>query len=163
MKLVLFRHATRSPYDAGDSSLSVHGHAQAEALPTQLSPNGALPVPTRLLVSPKRRAKETFTPLSRATELPLEIEKRLDERRQNESGTEFKNRIVALVDELAKRSAASDCVFLCSHLDWLEAAMIHLPHDLSELEASVGWSAADFKIFKLEDGIWKSKGKGHVP
>lgn len=162
MKLVLLRHATRSPYDGGDSSLSTKGRAQSEEFVAHVAPRGALPVPTRLVVSPKKRAKETLTPLSHSTHLPLEIESRLDERHQTETSREFMDRITSVFTDLEARANDGGCVYLCTHLDWLEGAMIVLNHDLSELEASLGWSTAEYKVFRLEDGIWKSKAKGHV-
>ncbi|MES2965518.1 MAG: phosphoglycerate mutase family protein [Bdellovibrionota bacterium] len=163
MKLVLLRHATRSPYDGGDSALSTKGLAQAEALVGQVSPQGSLPAPTRLISSPKRRAKQTLTPLSHALHVSLEIEERLDERRQVETGKEFQQRIDGLLEELSNESTHEACVWLCTHLDWLETAMIAMTHDLSEIEASIGFNTAEYKVFRLEDGIWKSKAKGHVP
>ena len=163
MKLVLLRHATRSPYDSGASSLSTKGRAQSEDLVAQIAPHGPLPVPTRLLVSPKRRAKETLTPLSQALHLPLETEIRLDERRQNETAPEFHSRIVSLFAELEADPKNGECVYLCTHLDWLETAMIEMNHDLSDLDASLGWSTAEFKVFRYEDGTWKTKAKGQIP
>jgi broad specificity phosphatase PhoE len=127
-----------------------------------VAPRGNIPAPSRLLASPKRRAKETLTPLSHALHLPLEIDGRLDERHQTETGGEFQDRIVSVFSDLEAQASDEGCVYLCTHLDWLEGAMIALNHDMSELEASLGWSTAEYKIFKLEDGIWKSKAKGHV-
>lgn len=164
MKLVLLRHATRSPYDGGDSSLSTKGRAQAEDLVEQLAPRGPLPHPSRLIASPKRRAKETLTPVSHALHLPLDVDTRLDERHQNETPGEFRARIEELFREL--ESAAADgasCVWLCTHLDWIEAAMIAMTHDLNEIEASMGWSAAEYKVFRFEDGVWWLKSKGQIP
>lgn len=163
MKLVLFRHATRSPYDGGDSVLSAKGRAQAEGIVGQISPQGPLPAPTRLLVSPKRRARETFTPLSNTLHIGLEVETRLDERSQVETGGEFRERIESLFSDLEVLVSPNSCVWLCTHLDWIEAAMVTMNHDLNDLEASVGWSAAEYKVFRLEDGIWKSKAKGSIP
>jgi len=163
MKLVLLRHATRSPYEGGDSGLSTKGLAQAEKIAELVAPRGPLPQPTRLLVSPKRRAKETLSPTSQALHVPLEIETRLDERHQPETSKEFRTRIVKLLNGLEENADPSACVWMCSHLDWLEAVMVVMNHDMNDIEASLGWSAAEYRVFKLEDGIWKSKLKGNVP
>jgi phosphohistidine phosphatase SixA len=63
MHIVLFRHAEREPMRATNPPLTAQGMRQAQAL-ALLVKQGGLPAPTRLLVSPKLRTQQTFTPLS---------------------------------------------------------------------------------------------------
>lgn len=162
MKLVLLRHATRSPYENDGDSLSRAGLAQAEDLITHLAPQGSLPAPTRLLVSPKRRAKETLQPLSEAIQLQLEIDPRLDERHSFESGKVFEERVRSILDDTVENASEDETIYLCSHSDWLEMALMVLPHDLSDLDASYGFSPCEYRVFRRHDGIMKSKMRGHV-
>jgi broad specificity phosphatase PhoE len=162
MKLVIFRHASRSPFGAGDSLSSV-GLAQAEDLA-----QAKLPEPTHIFVSPKKRAQQTLAPLAQVTGLAPTIDRRLDERRQNESMPDFEARVrsfLAEMESLARNSSAdtSLCAFACSHLDWLELAMILLPSDLSEREMSLSWATAEYKIFEFADGLWLSQACGVIP
>jgi broad specificity phosphatase PhoE len=157
MKLVMLRHGARSPHDFGDSSLNADGRAQAEALKSAIAPQGPLPQPTVLVASPKRRAKETLTPLANALQIGLTIDQRLDERHQNENMKEFEKRVLTLLDgltnQLAKSSGAREtCVFLCSHLDWLELALALLPTDLRSTD--VNWTNCEYRVFRWQDGIW---------
>lgn len=165
MKIVLFRHATRSAHGLGDSPLSAEGLAQAENLPSFLAPNGPLPKPTHLFCSPKQRARQTLAPLSQKENLELAIDPRLDERHQNESGLDFETRILDLLKDVEALSEAhpEPCVYLCSHLDWLEAVLVLIPSDLSDLEIAGSWSTAEFRIFKIQAGVWTLKSGGGIP
>lgn len=182
MKVVLFRHATRSIQGLGDCPLSAEGLAQAENIPAFLTPQGPLPKPTHLFCSPKKRAQQTLQPLAENQALPLKIDPRLDERHQNESGADFETRIRSLIEDVASLShrslsgeaadapalssadSAEACVYLCSHLDWLETALVLLDSDLSDLEIASGWATAEFRIFRVqEDGLWALKSGGGIP
>lgn len=169
MKLVLLRHATRSAMDleagpAGESPLNTIGLAQAEDLLNHVHPKGPIPAPTRLLVSPKLRAKQTLTPLSRETGLSLEIESRLDERNSNESLRDFNARVVQLFEDLcgSKAEASNEVLYLCSHLDWLEAACLLWPTNMSERESSMPFSPLDYLVFRLRDGLLNTVSRGSV-
>lgn len=173
MKLVLLRHATRSALDfemgpAGESPLSTIGLAQAEDLLNHVHPKGPLPAPTRLFASPKLRARQTLTPLSRESGLSLDIEPRLDERSSDESARDFHARVVDLFEDLRTQAAttndeaSNETVYLCSHLDWLEAALTLWDTNLSEREASVPWSPLDYQVFRFRDGILNSIRRGSV-
>jgi len=177
MKAVLFRHATRSLQGLGDAQLNAAGLRQAEDLASGLSPQGPLPLPTHLMCSPKRRARQTLAPLSARTQLPLIIDERLDERRQGESTREFENRVRSLTEEILSSNPQSSnpqtfletnnegrdpCVFLCSHLDWLETAMALVPSDMSDVEIAAPWTTAEFRVFRIEGGLWMYKGGGVI-
>ena len=155
----MLRHGARSPHDFGDSSLNADGRAQAEALARAISPQGPLPAPTALASSPKRRAKETLAPLAAALQLRLTVDQRLDERHQNETMKEFEARIRALLDELAS-GGRDTCVYLCSHLDWLELALALLPSDLRDTD--VNWTNCEYRVFRWQDDLWSLVSNGTV-
>ena len=160
MKLVLLRHATRSPFEGGDCSLNQVGAQQAEDLLTHIAPQGRLPRPTRLISSPKRRAKETVKPLGASELIQPEIEPRLDERRQNETSREFEGRVRDYLNDITK--GHESCIYLCTHHDWLEAAILAMPHDLPELESSRGFSTAEYRVFEVIEGLFQFKAQGVV-
>jgi phosphohistidine phosphatase SixA len=171
MKLVLLRHASRSQQGPGDHGLSDAGHAQAEALIRHVSPSGSLPAPTRILSSPKLRARSTVEPLCTAFHKTLEIDKRIDEQSHSESLTEFENRVRLLIDELTENAGrgslfrsetAEECLYIVSHLDWLEAALLALPTDLSDRDAMATWVTLEYRAFRFHDGIFKWVQTGHV-
>lgn len=170
MKLVLLRHATRSAFDqelgpAGESPLNAIGLAQAEDLISHLAPKGVLPAPTRLLVSPKLRARQTLTPLARECALELEIDQRLDERKNAESLRDFNERVRAFFEVITEGAASGDksVVYACTHFDWLEAAALLWPTNFSERESSASWSPLEYQIFRLTDeGLLNTVSRGHV-
>lgn len=170
MKLVLLRHATRALNGLGDQSLNAIGKRQADDLLLRVSPNGPLPTPTRLVVSPKKRTQESLLPLAEAFHLQLEIDVRLDERRQVEAFTEFEARVAAVISELSEGAPRGSlfankerepAVYLCSHFDWLEAAILSLP---ITGEAHVGsWATMEYRVFRFQNDGWVAKDSGFVP
>ena len=158
--MILLRHATRSALGVSDNSLNSVGEAQAQKLVKHLVPHGPLRVPTKLLASPKIRARETLDPLARAIHVPLEIDDRLDERNSGESLEHFEERIVSLINELTDEQ--NGCALLCTHLDWLEHAMVLMPSDMTELETSAGWVTAEYRAFDINDGLWSLTTEGAV-
>lgn len=160
MKVVLLRHATRESQDFGDSPLSIGGQGQAQELVERARALAQLPSPTALRPSPKRRARETLAPLSNATGLALDVDPRLDERHQNESAKEFEERVREVIRELDESDSSDGaCVYLCTHLDWLEMAMALIASDLREPESSLPWSTAEYRIFEVERGLWKFRAR----
>jgi broad specificity phosphatase PhoE len=168
MKVVILRHATRSPSGMGDSPLNATGLLQARKLATELlSPLGPLPHPTHLWASPKTRAQQTLTPLSETTGLELRTDVRLDERHQDETTQEFTKRIREILSEVSRLSSTPEtCVYLCSHLDWLEEAMPLLDSDMNDHETAMPFSTAEFRIFRLQGELgrqlWKLKTRGRA-
>lgn len=158
MKLLLIRHATRSLHGLGDVSLNSQGQRQAEYL-AQMVSQGLLPTPSHLFSSPKKRAQETFASLSLSSQIPVKVDERLDERRQNESAQEFEARVRSFLDELTPDESGTPkfegCAMICSHLDWLELAMVLLPSTLSDLEMAASWSNAEYRLFRFNDGLWE--------
>lgn len=157
MKLVLLRHATRAGFSSGASGgeipLTAVGLAQAEDLIGYLTPKGPLPTPTRIMASPRLRARQTLTPLSKELAVELEIEPRLDERHSDESASAFQQRMKSLFDDLCLKKSHTDqeVVYLCTHMDWLEAVSSAWPTDLSEREASTPWTPLEFQVFRLSE------------
>jgi broad specificity phosphatase PhoE len=158
MKVILLRHAARDfAQGTGDSALSSMGRSQAQYLTTLVAPRGSLPAPAALLASPKKRTRETLAPLSALHELKIETEARLDERLQNETSRDFNIRIASFLTDIQKNLSnvpADSAIYICSHADWLEAVLPLLASDLSETEAALGWSNAEYKIFRVENSIW---------
>lgn len=162
MKLVLLRHATRSPYESGDAQLTTFGLSQAEKLATMIAPQGPLPQPTHLISSPKKRALQTLSPLSQATGLSLAIDPRLDERKNIETLEEFEARIDAVFRDCSAKDTSDReaCIYLCTHLDWLESALSIFSSDLSDIDAARGFSPCEYLVFKVEGGMCYSKARG---
>lgn len=169
LKVILLRHAARSAHGLGDTSLNAIGQRQAQELTGLLAPQGPLPIPTDLITSPKKRARETLQPLSAAVSLDLKIDARLDERHQNETGAEFKTRVAQALSELGAQAKADvlkpgtreATIYLCSHLDWLEIAMLLAPSDSRLDEDAANWSNAEYRIFRIaKDGLWTLTGHG---
>jgi len=163
MKVLFIRHGTRSLHGLGDVSLNSQGQRQAEHL-AQLVAQGQLPSPSHLLSSPKKRACETLESLSLATQIPVTIDPRLDERHQNESAREFEARVRSFLDEWTPAPVTSrkseGCAIICSHLDWLELAMVLIPSTLSETEMAASWANAEYRIFRYTDHLWELIGTG---
>lgn len=155
MKITLLRHGSRDLTIGSDGGLNESGREQAASLTTRLQPQGNLPPPTHLDCSPKRRARETLTPLSEHLGLKLNIEPLLDERQSSESSVEFRQRIRKFLESLREKYTSRDVVYLCTHADWLEEALAILPSDLSEFEAQSGFACGELKSFELKDGIWE--------
>ena len=159
MTLILMRHATRNFND--DDSLSSEGHRLATTLAQVLKNRGH--VPTRLYCSPKQRTRQTLKPVSDTIVVKVEIDPRLDERDNQESVQEFENRIRQFLNA-AREKAASDekspklpreTWLACSHLDWLEAAVLDLASDENDFERAEPWAPMAIRIYNFEDGIWK--------
>ena len=155
MHVVLLRHATRDLQSPDDGKLSELGFQQAEELIEKIAPQGALPEPSVLIASPKRRARETLHPVASHLALPLVVSHALDERKNDETGSEFIVRIKKWVESLRNDFASDEVIWACSHADWLESIMDVIPCDLEEWEKVMPFSPAQFRVFKIEDGIWK--------
>jgi phosphohistidine phosphatase SixA len=163
MKVVLLRHAARPAHDPGDCSLTTYGLAQAEALARAIVPQGDLPMPTRLLASPKKRAQQTLVPLSQFTQVGLETDPRLDERRQNETQKEFDQRITVLIKDFSQPQPRPDsCVYLCSHFDWLQTASLLLPSDASPVDLERNWANCEYLVFRIANSLWELVRSGIV-
>ena len=160
MKFVLFRHAHKGVQPFDDPELSLPGFEQAAKL-VELVNQNALPIPTKLLVSPRRRTSQTFYPLSRNFSVPLEINNNLDQSASDENGADFKKRIENFLKGLSAVTDSRAVVFACTHYDWIEYAMplINCDSDLNSFEFS-HWSPTQFIEFDVAPGVWKFVRKG---
>lgn len=162
MKFVLFRHAHKgnSPYD--DPELSLQGFEQAARIVTVLGTTG-VPVPTHLLVSPKRRTSQTFYPLSKEYELHNQIRQELDQRGAQENANQFRNRVSDFLQRMQEFKPAHSVVYACTHYDWIEEAMtlINSDKDLNSFEFS-HWPPAQYVVFEMQGNLWKILRKGNV-
>lgn len=160
MKLILFRHAHKgfTPFD--DPELSLQGFEQSARL-VELIKQQLLPEPGSLLVSPKRRASQTFYPLSKQYNLKLDIQADLDQHSPLENAAEFRNRVQNFIHKMDAQSSSQNNIFVCTHYDWIEEAMtlINCDKDLNSFEFS-HWSPTQFVIFELQNKLWKFVGKG---
>lgn len=123
-EMVLFRHAKKS-YQIQDPELAPEGLKQAQSL-VQVVKKNELPLPQQLICSPKRRAQQTLARLHEELQIPLIAESALDERASDETRADFEGRIKHfLFKNLLFKKVP--CVYLCSHLDWLEAFALLAP------------------------------------
>jgi phosphohistidine phosphatase SixA len=158
-ELYIFRHAEKDISLDGDPSLSIRGFRQAENIAKSIEQK-TLPHPDRLYVSPKRRAKETFEPLQKMTDLILNINPDLDQRMYRENPKEFASRIRYFLEN--KISPSKDhTIYICTHSDWIEAlgwiAPIKNPIDFNELVLP----SAYYLHFHYEhDGNWNYISRG---
>lgn len=160
MNIVLLRHATRSAFlefGQSESSLNDVGRRQAEALVAHVQPHGRLPVPTQIFSSPKLRARQTVEPLSKALKLPVTIMPDLDERGDTESAAHFEQRLRALPSKLI-----GETIFLCTHLDVLEAASILWPTTMTPQQQAQAWSTLEYQEFTANEGVLEPKTRGRV-
>lgn len=170
MDLIILRHAEKNPGFAVDPSLSTHGLEQAEALAEILTmPRWGRP--HKLFASPKQRTQQTLRPLANKLGLPIEILPELDERRRDETGSDFQRRIDQLVDTVTestqihrKRSPTlSSSMIWCSHFDWIEEfrGRIDCEEDLLRTPYDQ-WSPGQFIVLRSLD-LWKVIGFGRAP
>ena len=163
LQIVLLRHATRSAA-LDDSPLNIIGLAQAKDFADFVQRGEKLPPPTRLLVSPKLRARQTLGPLSYATGLELETLDALDERRERESAESFEERVLSIISHLATACGQTqqEAIYLCTHLDVLEAAALLWPTDFSEHEGGLPWSTLEYQVFIFKDGVLEASDRGRI-
>lgn len=156
MHLILVRHGDK--LSGNDPSLSSHGEMQAQALARRLlSPDW--PAPTRLFVSPKKRTRETLTPLAQTLGLTIENEPRLHQRAYDESGADFRRRLQDLLNDLPENDPTS-CIVMCTHVDTLEELRSLLPGDALSIPRFDFWSTAQFAVLEGKDGLYTLKGGG---
>jgi exopolyphosphatase/guanosine-5'-triphosphate,3'-diphosphate pyrophosphatase len=147
MKLHIVRHARaakRSRWKGPDwmRPLTDEGRAQAQRLATTLRDAGA----KRLLSSPALRCRQTLAPLSLATGLPIEIDERLDDRRDAAKAFEA---LTALRGEPA---------VLCTHGDHVAALLAHLREDGADLEEEPACEKGSVWSFgRRGAGDWKAR------
>jgi len=147
MKLHLVRHARaekRSRWKGPDwmRPLDAAGRAQAQRLATALRESGA----KRLVASPALRCRQTLAPLALATGLPVEVDERLDERRDAAKAFEV---LAALGD---------DSAVLCTHGDHVAALLEHLRGEGADLEEELPCEKGSvWTLERRAAGPWKAR------
>lgn len=162
-EIVLFRHAEKASWTA-NPPLSARGHRQAQSI-VEYVQSKKLPPPQLILSSPRLRAEQTLAPLREALGIPMEQSLLLDERHGQERASDFESRVRKLITEELPKSKPT-CIYLVTHLDWIEVFSWMLPCTTS-FDESV-FSIAPAHYFHLtmpallnEPWILKSQGDIH--
>jgi phosphohistidine phosphatase SixA len=152
MKLVLFRHGEREKGGDSNPPLSGRGIKQANKLAV-LVQEGKLSSPHRLLCSPRLRTQMTFAAVAKEMAAPIQALSELDERQNSESAEQFQRRVKNF---LLQQNQLPGVAYLCTHLDWLEAAMFEIPcdTDLSQDRYMSSWLPGHFMIFEVNGDLW---------
>ena len=148
MKLFLLRHGDRSS-GYGDVPLSAEGQRQAQ----ELAERPALQTVNVILISPKMRTKQTVEPLADKLGIEVRIEAALDQRKSIETQSEFTSRVLAFLSSLPTSHAGHN-VLACSHSDWLQTAILHMPATRPDNAIHSFFSCGEFKTLVLKDGLW---------
>jgi phosphohistidine phosphatase SixA len=161
-EFVIFRHAQKSGWTA-DPELSSEGFRQAQLIVETVRKKG-LPKPDLLISSPRKRAHQTLQPLHETFQVPLHIHPGLDERNSPETGKDFENRVKLFLEtDLLTQNAA--CLYLCTHLDWLEVFGWAAPLELDIASDILHLPPAHYyhiQIDKVANAPWKIKKRGGI-
>jgi broad specificity phosphatase PhoE len=151
MKLLLMRHAERESLAHGTPLLTERGAQQAESL-QRLTLSGRLPKPSKLWASPQIRTQMTLTPTATSLGLSVQVKGELDERHHPEAAQDFRQRVQKFLLFCALQETT---IFLCTHLDWLEMAMLEIPSDTDLLQRKFqSWPPGQHMLFSIQDGLW---------
>lgn len=154
MRVLLFRHAEKDNFAASDPSLSSRGFKQAIKI-GDLIRLGTLPQPQRLLSSPKLRARQTFEKANEILgkdNLETQVLNELNERQASETMEQFERRVK---QALHKIETLSGTIFLVTHLDWIEEALVRIHSNVDLLSPQYQyWPPAQYMEFEIEDGLW---------
>lgn len=118
MKLILFRHAEKKNDGTINPPLTAQGQQQAQKLIAEVTQK-KIPRPQILMVSPRLRSQQTFSPLAENLKLKVTVSPLLDERTAKETREDFRRRIQELLALLQMDYPNDECVFLCTHHDWI--------------------------------------------
>ena len=159
MQIFLFRHAERENTGTENPPLSSRGHGQAQELAQQLRKKN-FPAAQKIFVSPKIRTHQTFIPFADAIGIELTMTPELDERQNSETGSQFTTRVRRFLSFLERQNGV---IFVCTHLDWIEEAMIAIPSETDLLsEKYQAWSPAQFLEFDIQEGLWHVLRAGRI-
>jgi phosphohistidine phosphatase SixA len=163
MNIVIFRHAQKGMLPFENPALSPEGFRQAEAL-SALVQEHKLPTPTEMWVSEKIRTRQTMQNIANTVRRPVVEKIELDLRQENETQKMFNSRVGVLVDSLSESSkgnAIAECIYICTHYDWIEEAMSLIPSDTDLASYQFAhWGPAQFANFEVKGGLWKFIHKG---
>ena len=159
MQILLFRHAERENTGIENPPLSARGQKQAQQIRALLEKK-SLPTPNKIFVSPKIRTQQTFSPLSEYSKIELQMTPELDERQTSESSSQMTGRVRRFLSFLERQSGV---LYVCSHLDWIEEALIAMPSSEDLLaEKYQAWAPAQFIEFDVHEGLWHLQKSGRV-
>jgi broad specificity phosphatase PhoE len=149
------RHAEKEMM-GDDPSLSTRGTQQAQGLVRALSTLGPR---IELLISPKHRTRQTLQPFAEKSAQSLKVENALDERRSGESSREFSQRVETFLDGLQKKSSAEKpgqegVVVICSHMDWLQHAVLYVASSEESDRIGLSWPCAHTVTFRCNASGW---------
>jgi phosphohistidine phosphatase SixA len=157
MKLVLFRHAEKANIGSGNPPLSEKGLGQARGL-WQLVNEKKLEPPQKILSSPKLRARQTFEVLAKNLSLDIQVFDELDERQNSENSSLFIQRVRRSLENLQQMNG---CIYVCSHVDWIEEALIQIPCDTDLNQAQyMAWPPGQYMEFEIQHELWHFSKKG---
>jgi len=126
--LILVRHGHRDNSKRElDNGLTDKGREQGQRIRRFFTDRFQLEDYSRglwLVSSPKLRCIETLQPLAKHVDRKVDIHPGLDEQTGRESALIFQNRVHAFLNEWTQ--SAMPLTVLCSHGDWLPAAVYHL-------------------------------------
>ena len=152
------------PFD--DPGLSPEGFTQSDLLPLTVQKHD-LPPATALWTSEKIRTHQTFKGLASALGIKTTKRAELNLRADFETQNMFQNRVQSLIDELtltSQKHSANDCIYLCTHYDWIEESMALIKCDKNLLNFEFSsWAPAQFIHFKTSETEWKFIKKGVQP
>ncbi len=154
--LIFMRHGVRS---FESDSLSVEGMHQAASLSGTLLTK-KVPLPDRLESSPKKRTQATLAGLASELGLRVQIDRRLDERSGGESEADFEVRVKEFLtdcDVWGAKAPTTSVRLVCSHLDWLESAILFVTSDENDFERSEPWPPLAIRAYNYDGGIWKRR------
>ena len=151
MVLILLRHAER--FSGADPDITDRGKAQALHFCRWLQDRVEQGQKVSLYASNKKRTQQTLAPIATALNLDINVEEDLDELKADENNSTF----YARTEQALNRCLEKDCDFLiaCSHIDWLENAVLSLPSDLSAPEQMPLLSPCELHEFHSQNGIWE--------
>jgi broad specificity phosphatase PhoE len=159
MHLTLLRHAERENTGVSNPPLNARGLKQAEKL-IQLVEAHQIPRPQRLFCSPKLRATMTLQKLHENLKLELVVSKELDERVNSETADQFSKRVKSF---LAQSAGRNENLIFCTHLDWIEEALIHIPSDADLLQDKYqNWGTGSYMTFAVSQDLWYLEKWGRI-
>ncbi|MFZ3231566.1 MAG: histidine phosphatase family protein [Pseudobdellovibrio sp.] len=164
MNIVLFRHGQKGLIPFEDPHLTEDGFKQSEAIALMVL-NGKLPKPSKLWASEKIRTSQTFQALSKKFEILANIKPELNLRSDLETQKAFRERAESLINYLSNLASTTasenESIYLCSHYDWIEEAMLLIPSDTDLTSSQFShWGPAQFIHFNAKNNIWHFIKKG---
>lgn len=153
MKLILFRHAEKSSDKSYDPPLSSYGQLQAKKLAQEIF-SKKLPKPHAFYVSSRVRTHQTFGEAAQMAGLKLKTSTLLDERQVNEKPADFRRRIQELLVTLQLDYPGKECIYLCTHFDWIEEflSVIECSTDLMSVQYH-SWAPAQWMLLEKTE-LW---------